>query len=158
MKSILLLAYLLAISAEPVLSTETSATSLLGPQCDTSCGQTCLSAFSGQTLTDCLQFCGCEGATVLAAEPNTLVTCQSQCLEVCDGREKGCMAKCVHDFCADPDANSSVLLPVLVDLLVLALLLGMFYFAYVYTPKQTKRGTYWRKRVLETQYSRLEDY
>ena len=131
------------------------------------------------TLMSCLEFCGCKGTAVpMVPAPESVKeipydeaetqsedispispSCAQQCVSLCNSQSVSCLTECTQEFCSfSSEDESSILLPVVIDLAVLALLLGMFYFAYVYTPKRQKRGAYWRKRIMEAQYTRLDDY
>jgi len=105
----------------------------------------------GQDVSECLRNCGCleeaQAARQWSETPSS--SCSSECVAVCE--DEACVVQCARNFCATP-------LPVAIDVLLLVLLLGVFYFAYMLVPKSPKRGRYWRSRVMETQYKRLDDY
>lgn len=117
--------------------------------CEKECGQECLKR--GQAVSTCLQNCGCveEARAALHWEETPNSSCASECISVCDSED--CISQCTQNFC-------SPALPVALDVVLLVMLLGLFYFAYMLVPKSSKRGKYWRSRVMETQYRQLEDY
>jgi hypothetical protein len=127
--------------------------------CDSSCGASCLASPPVLLpLLECLEECHCQGAALPVLESTgDLGTCEGKCQEVCAMEDTHCMARCQRDFCIS-DAGSSVWVAVALDVVMLSVLLAMLYLAYLYTPKKPKRVQYWRKKISEAQYARLEDY
>lgn len=117
--------------------------------CNRGCGQTCLE--QGVDVSECLWNCGCavEAQTALHWNEVRVSNCQSECAAVCT--TDACTVQCMREFCSAP-------LHWTLSLLVCVLLVSVFYFAYLLVPKTSKRGRYWRNRVTETHYQRLEDY
>ena len=134
--------------------------------CDSACGASCLSSPPVLlSLLECLELCQCQGAALPVEENDPgrvektkdLETCEGTCEEICESEDADCKLRCKADFCVS-EVGSSVWMAVALDVAMLGVLLAMLYLAYLHTPKKQKRVRYWRKKILEAQYARLEDY
>lgn len=137
----------------------------VNPACDSACGSSCLSSPPGLlSLLECLELCQCQGAALpvevyeqeRVAKTKDLETCEGKCEDICEAEDADCKQRCRSDFCLSE--GSSVWMAVVLDVVMLGVLLALLYLAYLHTPKKQKRVRYWRKKILEAQYARLEDY
>ena len=132
--------------------------SAVSSSCDSTCGSTCLNYSSITSFLECLEPCGCQGSALPVVFPSVSPDlCSSKCVEVCAGQDKACFYRCETDFC-ESHTGQSMWIAVGLDAVLFVLVLSMLYVAFVYTPKRQKRGRYWRHKILEAQYSRLENY